>query len=496
MAHYTITLKLKTNKKNIRFLDQIFYHGNQLHNHLVKYCRKQLTKLNRDLVYRRAKRKYGVLKRAEETIPKELKDILNQKITYYGLTKANLEAYVKYGRYKCDGYIGADVAQKQVIEVLKGLEKVLYKNGKRLHFRKLMDMNSIEGKKPIANIIFKDGKVSVGQGKKKQFIGVQFPKHNTIERQYLDEAFQPDKIAYCRIKRKMFRGGWHYYLELVMKGVPPKKHKTADNGRAGIDNGTSTVAVVTEDMVLLENLDQGVKPVADKIAVLLQQMDRSRRMTNPQNYNENGMVKKGTKKWVYSRRYRWLRRCLKTLYRKREEGLKQHHEMLANMVLEHACMIYTESADTNALKKRSKKTKKKPDGKFTKKKRFGKSINTYAPAQFIDILDRKLGYQGFQMRKIRTKTFKASQYDHIKQTYQKKELKDRSFLLGDHIRIQRDLYSAFLLMNSKDDLMEIDQTLCEQNFSKFLKLHEKEIAYMKQHTDIYNNPCFGLKDFK
>ena len=57
-------------------------------------------------------------------------------------------------------------------------------------------------------------------------------------------------------------------------------------------------------------------------------------------------------------------------------------------------------------------------------------------------------------------------------------------------------YSAFLLMNSKDNLQETDQILCEQNFQQFLELYDKEIEYMKQYTDIYNNPCFGLKDFK
>ena len=497
MGIYTLTLKLKTNKDDIEFLDRVFYHGNHLHNLLVKYCRKQLDKLNHDPVYKRAKRKYGRLKEQDKKIPKEIKDILNKKITYYGLTKSDLERYVRNGRYKCDTYVGSAVAQKIKDEVLKSLKKVLYGNGKVVHFRKLMNMNSIEGKQPNTNIYIPENtdKVSVGQKKRNRLIGIQFPKHGTKEREYFEESFRRSNVCYYRIKRKMFPGGWHYYLEIVMEGIPPVKHKYAECGRAGIDNGTSTTAVVTEDMVLLENLDKGVKPVADRIAELQRQMDRLKRMANPQNYNEDGTIKKGPKKWVYSKKYRWLRRRMKTLYRKREEGLKQHHEMLANTVLEHACQVYTEKSDTNALKKRSKKTKKKEDGKNTKTKRFGKSINTYAPAQFIAILKRKLAYSGRCVYEVNTRTFKASQYNHFTREYHKKGLKDRSFLLTDNIRIQRDLYSAFLLMNSNHDLTETDQTLCEDTFPSFLKLHNEEIAYMKQHTDIYNNPCFGLRDF-
>ena len=496
MAYYTISLKLKTNKQDARFLDQVFYHANHLHNQAVSYCQKQLYKLKHDLQYKRAKRKYGSFKQDGQKVPKEITKILKDKVKYYGLTKAELEPFVKNGRYKCSTYVGAAVAQSIVNEVLQSLEKVLYGNGKKMHYRSLMDMNSIEGKSTDSNITVKGDKVSVGQGSRKRPIGIQFPKKKTKEREYFEQAYRPDDIAYYRIKRRMFRGGWHYYLEMVIKGIPPKKHEIAESGRAGIDNGTSTVAIVTEDMVLLENLDMGVKSVAEEIKDLQKRMDQSKRMTNPKNYKEDGTVKKGRKKWSYSKHYRWLHRCLKALYRKRAEGLKQHHEILANLVLEHACQVYTEKSDTNALKKRSKKTKKRQDGKYTKKKRFGKSINTYAPALFIKFLNRKLGYVGSSVQEVNTKTFKASQYDHLKQTCQKKQLSDRSFLLGDQIHVQRDLYSAFLLMNSKDDLQKPDQNLCEATFQQFLEMHDKEIQHMLEHTDIYSNPCFGLKDFQ
>lgn len=339
--------------------------------------------------------------------------------------------------------------------------------------------------------------VIIGQKNRKHQIGVQFPKHSdTKERAYFKQAYRPDDIAYYRIKRKMFRGGWQYYLEMVIKGVPPEKHKVAEQGRAGIDNGTSTTAIVTEDMIILEDLDKGVKKVADRIAEIQRRMDQSRRHTNPKNYKEDGTIRKGRKIWNFSGHYHQIRRELKTIYRKRAEALKQHHEQLANTVLEHACVVYTEEADTTALAKRSKKTKLRKDGKIGKKKRFGKSVGTYAPAQLIQIIDRKLGYQERAVQKVNTKTFKASQYNHIKDEYKKKELSARSFFLDDTIQVQRDLYSAFLLSCSSDDLQQADRELCNSRFPAFLDLHDRQIQYMMEHSDEYKNPCFGLKDFK
>ena len=41
-------------------------------------------------------------------------------------------------------------------------------------------------------------------------------------------------------------------------------------------------------------------------------MDRSRRATNSQNYNEDGTIKKGRKTWRYSNHYKKLKENLNT----------------------------------------------------------------------------------------------------------------------------------------------------------------------------------------
>ena len=61
-----------------------------------------------------------------------------------------------------------------------------------------------------------------------------FPKKD----QYLEKAMH-DEIAYCRLIRKTIRGKVKYYLQLVMKGIPPQKREVTE-GEVGLDIGIST----------------------------------------------------------------------------------------------------------------------------------------------------------------------------------------------------------------------------------------------------------------
>ena len=61
--------------------------------------------------------------------------------------------------------------------------------------------------------------------------------------------------------------------------------------------------------------------------------------------------------------------------------------------------------------------------------------------------------------------------------YNKKELKDR---WNEDIEIQRDMYSAFLIMNVGNDLETIDKELCIETYDNFKMLHDKEINRLQE----------------
>ena len=198
---------------------------------------------------------------------------------------------------------------------------------------------------------------------------------------------------------------------------------------------------------------------------------------NPDNFNVDGTIKKqGNKKviWNKSNHYIKLQNELKELYRKQADIRKYQHEQLANYIISLGENIYVETMNYSALQKRSTKTEKNDKGKFKKKKRFGKSLANKAPAMLLTIIDRKLKYHDRVLNKIDTYSVKASQYNHIDKQYNKKKLSERWNYFGD-TKVQRDMYSAFLIMNVENDLKGINQKKCNEKYNNFLRLHDIEV---------------------
>ncbi|MGE8034632.1 hypothetical protein [Lysinibacillus sp. NPDC093692] len=84
----------------------------------------------------------------------------------------------------------------------------------------------------------------------------------------------------------------------------------------------------------------------------------------------------------------------------------------------------------------------------------------------MEIINQKLGYTKQTIQKVNTITFRASQYNHVTDSYEKKKLLQRWCQIGIHL-VQRDLYSAFLLMNSEPNLQQTNRDLCHKTFTTF-----------------------------
>ena len=95
---------------------------------------------------------------------------------------------------------------------------------------------------------------------------------------------------------------------------------------------------------------------------------------------------------------------------------------------------------------------------------------------FIAALNRKLGYIGKSVSKINTFAVRASQYDHKADIYKKKRLSDRWHVFSDGSRVQRDMYSAFLIQNTTEGLDSADREKCLSSYPEFKALHDAELA--------------------
>jgi hypothetical protein len=245
----------------------------------------------------------------------------------------------------------------------------------------------------------------------------------------------------------------------------------------GIDIGTSTIAYSSATDVKILELADKVQNIENEKRRLLRKMDRSRRATNPNNYNEDGTIKKqGNKKMVWNKSNHHLKYQseLKELYRKQADVRKYQHECLANQIISLGDTIYVEKMNFSGLAKKSTKLEKNDRGKFKRKKRFGKSIANRAPSMLLEIIDRKLSYYGKHLIKIDTWNAKASQFNHFDGTYNKKKLSQR-WNNFNGVRVQRDMYSAFLIMNVAEDLKSFDINKCNERFGNFYQLHNLEV---------------------
>lgn len=477
---FVLTLKLNTSASDDEALAYRFLCGARMYNVLVKYCRKQLSILEEDKTYRRL-----LDKRMDAGLSKTEKNAINQALSdirmEYGLSMYQLEGYAKFQQHRYRKHIDSLTAQKIADSVWRAVEKYLFGNGRTVHFCRQDDFLSFEGKNNASGIRFKDGHLYWNG------LIIQ-PKYDRSDR-YAVESLK-HRVKYCRILRRPVGTRYHYYLQLVLEGTPPIKH-TYGNDDVGIDIGTSTCAVVSSEKCTLTVLGDDVKRYDQEIARLNRRLDRSRRAVNPGNYKYDGTVKRGRKKWIYSKAYRKTDMKKKSLERRQTDSLKQSQERFSNEVIAQGTSIYVENMSFSGLQRRAKETTINKNGRYNRKSRFGKSLKNHAPSRFLTVLDRKLKYIGTELHLVNTKTFRASQYNHVTDDYVKKKLSCRGQTINGKW-IQRDLYSAFLLMNSNTALDHPDRDKCLKTYEAFVKNHDLCINSLL--SDNRKHPSsFGLK---
>ena len=469
MSRYCVTFPLITEKYQETILNKRFEISRQLYNAVLSKAYKRYKSMIETKKYRQLKEQ---INNANEKEKKLLYKQLNEMYKQYRLNEYSLHEDIQEMQHHFSENIDSFTAQKIATRVWSAFEDLLFGDGEIVHFKKYGELDSLEGKSNKTGIRFKDGFL-IWNGLK---ITVKIDYNNPYEYQALK-----DEICYCRIKRRFIKGKYKYYLQIVFKGVPPMKinkdgevKRHIGNGTVGLDIGTQTIAIVSNvDVKLLELADR-VNNIEKEKRRILRYMDRSRRANNPDNFNEDGTIKKGKLKWVKSNRYIKAQNKLRELYRKQADVREYQHQLLSNYILSLGNKIKVEEMNFKGLQKRNKKTEKNDKGKFKRKKRFGKSLANKAPAKLLTILDNKLKYFGEKLIKVNTKEVKASQYNHLNCRYNKKKLSQRWNDLNG-IKIQRDLYSAFLIQHVNDDLCNINQEECKRDFERFKILHDKEI---------------------
>lgn len=466
MSRFVLEVPLKTEKFQENILNKRFEIGRKIYNVLVLKTQKRYKEMLKTKAYREAYKNKDF---------KKLSDLRKD----FNLSEYGFHKDVKKLQNHFKKQIDSNTSQKIATHLWKSYDKLVFGNGKKVHFKRFGELNSLEGKSNKTGIRIKNETLL--------WNGLEIPIHIDKNNSYEVETFNCD-ICYTRIIRKAVRGRYKFYTQIVFKGFPPAKRckqtgflkRTIGTGRVGLDIGTQTLAVVSNASVKMNVLADKVQFLENEKRLILRKMNRSKISTNSTNFNPNGTIRSGRRKWKFSKKYVKLRFQLKEIYRKQKDMRKYQHECLANEIISLGDEIFVEKMSFSGLQKRTKLTK---ENKNERKKRFGKSIANRAPAMFLDILNRKLSYFDKKLIKINTYKARASQFNHKDKTYQKKKLSQRwNNFKG--IKVQRDLYSAYLIMHTNPDLETFNLNELNKNFPNFLTLHNQEVVRLQKTKNL------------
>jgi hypothetical protein len=490
-------------QKVVSLSDRVRKAGNEL----ICLMRKNYDQLMRTKKYRKLLKLYGSTE--DKKRRKDLANQLNEMQKKYNVTwdycrTSMIPIGKKYG-------IDAVFALTKAEDIWRGIEKCLYDNGKTLHFSKYGDLPCIRAKQikrgiPMSvkdnQLRFKLGKSTFGIQIKDRFQNDEVnavleylnePEiiDNKAIQTLLDEAYCIDtyRPCYATLLPKLIRGKYRVYLHLTIEGKAKSKYDKFGNPRhkfgkgiIGADIGTQTVAYTSDTEVGLKNLSERGNSIekSEQLELLYYRaMDRSRRATNPQNYNDDGTIKKGRKTWQYSNHYKKLKAKHSELCRINAINRQLAINEEANHLRSLGDVFVTEPKNASKLMKRAKDTTVNSKGKFNKKKRFGKSIKNRCPSGFQTTIEKKFIASGGTYIEV-PNNYRASQYDHTADDYIKKKLSDRIYKLADGTLVQRDWYSSFLLYCYDYKTKDISKSKC---INKFENCYTKEKALIEWIKD-------------
>ena len=485
---YVVSVKLHLPKQIENRLEKSFHISNSAYNEIISLGLKRFEALKRNSYYqellearRLALKGISKLEKAKKTAKglKQQVKCYNKALfelrKVYGLTKFELQKYLgKQRRQPGSPYQQIAAGELQVIaeQAYQTLEKVLFYQIKphKVRFRSKFDLD-VSYRNRVNNeatrLVPSDRKGIAYRlyiHKASTFVDIPVKAFNKYQQMSLTYS---EKIKYVQIIRKTIRGKKVYYLQIVCQGFPPSK-VTKGDGVVGIDPGISTVAFASPSEVALVDLVPATITQKEKhLKRLDQRIERSRRVNNPECYDERGKIKKGARFKRPSNRQLRLRNRRRKVYRALTEERKKLQGQLVNRLVSQASIIKIEGLNVKGLQKRSRDIRINPKtNRPFSKKRFGKAIFRAAPSTFKTALETRAFQIGIEFEVISPKEVKPSQYNHITQTFDKKPLSTRVYDLSDeYTGVQRDLYSAFLIGHIEKGHYQQEQL--EQDFPDF-----------------------------
>lgn len=371
---------------------------------------------------------------------KEATQIQKQLLKEYGFSDFSFKSEAIKESKHFKGLIPSTMASISIgTPMWVAFDKLLFGNGEICHFKKYDSWSSIAtDNRSGLRIVTKDNKTTFVMDSKEEYyvlytskVGKALKMKLKIDRKdlWLLEMMEK-KIHIVRITRKKVRGKYKYYVQLSVTGPSAKrydkngneKHKPADN-KLGIYIDTTSLTISDKDKVETIDLNFG-NSIEEEIAELSRYMDTSRRLSNPENFNEDGTIKKGIVKngirmrltWSFSKNYLKAKNKKANLQRVQAEQRKLRSNAIANMIIERGTEICINDYPFQYAAMRKKfKDGEETDakGRNKPKSKAGKTIAENGPAYIVTALDSKLkskGYPGVIKKELKNIDYSKENY--------------------------------------------------------------------------------------
>ena len=398
------------------------------------------------------------------SIPKDSKEnkdlrknnfkVLNER---YGFKNSSIQSFA----VKCKNeskfldQLGVHVIQKIATTAFRAVQKIALGKAKKVKFKKKGELVTLEGKNNETFLRYSNGYALI----KDLTLKCKLRKNDKCF-----EHFLKHRIKYCRLVSRKFKNKYKFFLQVVYEGKPYQKVQLGDSHTA-LDIGPSTIAKVNDKEATLKRFCEDIVFSHKEIAKLQRKASRKLRLSNPQNYDKNGVVIKGSKNWIKTKEYLKLQNKISDMQRRLAYRRKQLHGEEINLILSQSWKVSAEKLSYKAFQKL-----------------WGKSIASFAPGQFITRLKDKIKLLGGEFQEINTFKTKLSQ-TCVCGNVKKKSLKERYHSCDCGVSMQRDLFSAYLgLFVTKSNSLSIKKAL--KNYKNYEPILNKCIEDLKKEKAI------------
>lgn len=296
------------------------------------------------------------------------------------------------------------------IPMWQAFEKLFFGNGEKISFKKFDSSITLVSDNHTGIRFLKDEKgyyvrCSNRNAKTKQVkLYIKGP-NNVYDREMLDAP-----IKLVRILKKIEKGKRKYYCQLTVERAPFVKMDAEGNPKHAIGTGSVGIALwrgmlcaVSSDRIFCTSLSPDAESFATQRDYLYNKLNHLRKVNNPDNYNEDGTIRRGIVgedgkrkrlQWIESNHYKKVRAELKELYRKHnvQKALQQNKAIIELLSMGDSFHF----ADTSFLTLKPEWDENEPLSveEYKRKKSRRKAIHEFSPSTFFRKLDVKLTGRG------------------------------------------------------------------------------------------------------